>query len=271
MYVIELAVSNQSIEVSRVLQDDRVIPCNKLLTVNGTVGIIVCRFLFDETWDDYPARLGIFANENDVEPKESPILVNECIVPPEILKYKGTIRMALKGTNTDGKTQRTRTISVIEQLQTLQGGSNSIEPTPDQFTLFVDAVENEVKKVTDMSVSAETLEPTEEARVTKSIVEGVVHLLFGIPQGIQGIQGIQGETGNGILSAFLNQNYTLTLNFTDGSSYTTPSIRGEKGNKGDNGDDYVITEADYEAIADVVIERINRTPLYPRGGVGENV
>ena len=42
----------------------------------------------------------------------------------------------------------------------------------------------------------------------------------------------KGETGNGIASAVLNADYTLTLHFTDGSKYTTPSIRGEQGNAG---------------------------------------
>lgn len=39
-----------------------------------------------------------------------------------------------------------------------------------------------------------------------------------------------GNTGNGIESAVLNNDYTLTLNFTDGTSYTTTSIRGTTGN-----------------------------------------
>lgn len=39
-----------------------------------------------------------------------------------------------------------------------------------------------------------------------------------------------GNTGNGIESAILNNDYTLTLNFTDGTSYTTTSIRGAVGN-----------------------------------------
>ena len=39
-----------------------------------------------------------------------------------------------------------------------------------------------------------------------------------------------GIVGNGIESAVLNNDYTLTLNFTDGTSFTSPSIRGETGN-----------------------------------------
>ena len=39
-------------------------------------------------------------------------------------------------------------------------------------------------------------------------------------------------TGNGIESAVMNADYTLTLNFTDGTSYTTPSLRGLPGADG---------------------------------------
>lgn len=39
-----------------------------------------------------------------------------------------------------------------------------------------------------------------------------------------------GIVGNGIASAVLNDDYTLTLNFTDGTSFTSPSIRGQRGN-----------------------------------------
>lgn len=47
--------------------------------------------------------------------------------------------------------------------------------------------------------------------------------------------GGSGSGGNGILSAVLNDDYSLTLRFTDGTSYTTPNIRGEKGEKGADG------------------------------------
>lgn len=53
--------------------------------------------------------------------------------------------------------------------------------------------------------------------------------------GPQGDKGATGATGNGIKSAVLNDNYTLTLTFADGTSYTSPSIRGAQGAKGDTG------------------------------------
>ena len=56
------------------------------------------------------------------------------------------------------------------------------------------------------------------------------------PAGIQGKQGEKGETGNGIANTVLNDDYTLTITFTDGTSYTTPTpIRGEIGLTGPEG------------------------------------
>ena len=55
-------------------------------------------------------------------------------------------------------------------------------------------------------------------------------------QGPEGKQGKQGETGNGIANTVLNDDYTLTIQFTDGTSYTTPSIRGVTGAQGKQGE-----------------------------------
>lgn len=54
---------------------------------------------------------------------------------------------------------------------------------------------------------------------------------------MDGAKGDKGDTGNGIASAVLNADYTLTLTFTDGTSYTTPPIRGATGATGADGDD----------------------------------
>ena len=54
--------------------------------------------------------------------------------------------------------------------------------------------------------------------------------------GAQGEQGKTGETGNGIASTVLNDDFTLTVHFTDGTSYTTPSIRGATGPQGKQGE-----------------------------------
>ena len=76
-----------------------------------------------------------------------------------------------------------------------------------------------------------------------------------IYDGAKGDKGDKGDTGVSVSGAKLNDNYTLTINFDDGSSYTTPNsirgpqgvqgiqgprgiqgLRGEQGLKGDKGD-----------------------------------
>ena len=54
--------------------------------------------------------------------------------------------------------------------------------------------------------------------------------------GAQGEKGEPGKTGNGIASTVLNNDFTLTVHFTDGTSYTTPSIRGATGPQGKQGE-----------------------------------
>lgn len=65
-----------------------------------------------------------------------------------------------------------------------------------------------------------------------------------------GVPTVKGNTGNGISSAILNDDYTLTLTFTDGTTYKTPSIRGEKGEKGEPATDmdiHICSASEYDA------------------------
>lgn len=52
---------------------------------------------------------------------------------------------------------------------------------------------------------------------------------FRLIPGPKGDPGERGPRGYGISSAVLNPDYTLTLNFENGDTYTTPPIRGEDG------------------------------------------
>lgn len=84
-------------------------------------------------------------------------------------------------------------------------------------------------------------------------VKGVDY--FDGEKGETGDTGATGATGNGIASAVLNADYTLTLSFTDGTSYTTPSIRGEKGEQGDVGEvDTAMSESSALPVQNKVIK-----------------
>ena len=54
-------------------------------------------------------------------------------------------------------------------------------------------------------------------------------------KGDKGDTGDTGATGNGIASITQNNDYTLTITMTNGTTYTTGVIRGAKGDKGDTG------------------------------------
>ena len=56
----------------------------------------------------------------------------------------------------------------------------------------------------------------------------------------------------GIDTIVFNSDYTLTFNMTNGEVFTTGSIRGEQGAKGEQGDDYVLTAQDKQDIANLV-------------------
>ena len=64
--------------------------------------------------------------------------------------------MAIVGTNTDGQVQRTNTIMVVCQTRTLQGGVNSIDPTPDQYAQFIADVEEMIGQAGVLSVNGMT-------------------------------------------------------------------------------------------------------------------
>ena len=72
----------------------------------------------------------------------------------------------------------------------------------------------------------------------------------------------QGEPGVGIKGVVLNNDYTLTIIFTDDSTYTTPrSIRGEQGCTPQKGVDYM-TESDKDEIVNSTLEKMNSTGIY---------
>ena len=80
--------------------------------------------------------------------------------------------------------------------------------------------------------STYTLPAGSSATVTNSGTSSDAILNFGIPRGNEGPRGETGAIGNGIASITLNPNYTLTIRYTNGTSYTTTSIRGETGADG---------------------------------------
>lgn len=90
--------------------------------------------------------------------------------------------------------------------------------------------------IVNMIVEAVTLETGEPATVTKSLVDNVYKLIFGLPRGETGATGPQGATGNGISGIALKSGnhapgtsdvYTITL--TDGTTFDFAVYNGANG------------------------------------------
>lgn len=90
--------------------------------------------------------------------------------------------------------------------------------------------------IVNMIVEAVTLETGKPATVSKSLVDNVYKLVFGLPRGETGAQGPQGATGNGISSIALKSGthapgtsdvYTITL--TDGTTFDFEVYNGANG------------------------------------------
>lgn len=82
------------------------------------------------------------------------------------------------------------------------------------------------------SVTADAIRGTNpDVVVTGDLINGLnfTFTLVKGDKGDTGNTGAQGVAGNGIASATFDSNDCLTLNFTNGTSYTTPPLRGENG------------------------------------------
>lgn len=192
--------------------NDQKISASEIVTVNGTVGVIECEFSFNDYWNEFPTRRAIFENDKMKAPYEADIINNKCMVPWEVLKREGCIYVAIVGTNTSGQIDRTNTVHAITQMKTLQGGDNSIEPTPDQYAQYVQHVGEKIEEYFDVHYDD-----------------------FEGPEGFSPIATVT-PTSDG-----------AKISITDKEGTTEATVL-----NGAKGDSYVITEADYQAIGDKV-------------------
>ena len=186
---------------------------------------------------ELPMAYEVHFSNNDQKGTAKTVIGNQngVLIPDEYLLTGEPVYawVFLHAGEDDGETEYKVTIPVNKRPK-----AEDTEPTPvqqDVITQTIAALNAGVEKAEEaqtvwenMTAQAETLAPESEA--TAIYADGV--LALGIPEGRQGDKG---DTGNGILSTVLNPDYTLTINFTDETSYTTASIRGAQGNDGDDG------------------------------------
>lgn len=201
------------------------------LITQGMVGL-TCKFTFDNYWNQFDSIVAIVKGSNR---KNNYFVADDTIEIDQqfLLEPGGMLLVGLCGALSDGTiitpTIWTRCGRIEDSTWDCRdlSGVHHVPTVWDDLNTRMNNVEGVARRLDEMTVSANTLEPGDDAEVEKTVgQEGEVHFTFGIPK------GGQGDTGNGIESVTLNDDYTLTINFTNGESFTTGSIRGEQGDTG---------------------------------------
>lgn len=222
------------------------------------VKAVECRFAFNDEWDNL-GKTAVFSC--GCVTKDIMIIDNKAILPHELLVtdnigeivYVGvygidgegnviipTVKcragILREGTDPMDDPDADPTPTLFEQIMAdnAKTRTESGENAEKAETAAEDAIEAKGKAesakeaIENMDAEVNTLAEGSSATVEKVVdpETGAVTLVFGIPIG---------ATGKGITSVTLNQDYTLTFNYSDGTYDTTGSVRGQRGEKGDTG------------------------------------
>ena len=156
------------------------------------------RVLFDIQGDgwDVDMKYAIFESKATGEQKEVLLDIedNGCYIPHEIVDEGGVILVNLCGFNAEDVDSNTGTINyriTTFQLKLVKSivvpyHGNDV-PTPDIFEQYIARVQALVKKVSDMTVHANTVASNVPASVEKTEEDDHYHLEFGIPKGASGV------------------------------------------------------------------------------------
>ena len=173
-------------------------------------------FDFCSLWDTFTKTAVFYIKKDEVYN----VLLdddNSCIVPSEVIQSPGKFFFGVFGVNSSGITRT----SEVAKYQVSQGAivtdPEPSEATPNIYEQILARL-NEVKSPYEHAVDGGYRGTEEE--FYKLLATG----------------GAPGADGNGIAATILNDDYTLTLTYTDGTSYTTPSIRGAQGVQGPPGE-----------------------------------
>lgn len=141
------------------------------------------------------------------------------------------------------ETAKTEAESAKKAAETALQGANSSAQTASRAKEAAETAKAEAQKsqqaIENMGVSVESLPPETPPEVAKSIVQGVVNLLFKIPQGRTGQKGDIGPPGvsidriektHGDGSPGTKDTYTIYLD--DGTSYPFQVLNGPQGPQG---------------------------------------
>ena len=162
-----------------------------------------------------------------------------CEVPAECLaEAGGVLRIGIYASNAGG-TVVIPTVwasSRVIEAGTVPSDHDPAGPTPDWTAQVQAAAAEALRKAQDVQERADAGEfdgdPGISPSVTVTAIPGGHCVTITDAEGARDFYVLNGPGGRGIASAVLNADYTLTLTYTDGTAYTTPSLRGSPGEDG---------------------------------------
>ena len=148
----------------------------------------------------------------------------EIPIPDELLEVKKNVEVYifLHSGEDDGETVYTARIPVLGRPK-----PTDTPPTPEEQSALTTAI-------AALQSATENVQTEISTALAEAKESGEFDGEDGAP-GPTGPAGPAGAAGNGISSTVLNSDYTLTINYTDGTSTTTESIRGAQGEQGPAG------------------------------------
>ena len=132
------------------------------------------------------------------------------------------------------------------------------------------AVKSVNGKIGDVTLTAKDVNAVDTEELTDAVNEALAEAkesgAFDGADGKDGAKGADGENGKDGISATHKWNGT-TLTITSASGTSSADLKGDKGDTGANGSDYVLTDTDKEDIAQIAIDVFDASILLELGVV----
>lgn len=139
--------------------------------VSKTENVYQCVFEFNDDWNNYSLKYGVFKNCKD----KIRVLLNEdkCLIPSEILANDGHIVIGVYGVNDDERYPTVYTAPIILKLGA-RDGSEPAPPTPSEWEQIITELSNIENSIGVLNESVDVLEEDvqelDESKVSK--IEG---------------------------------------------------------------------------------------------------
>ena len=221
--------------------------------------ITTCYFIFDSFTSAFQVKYAVFTILSTGESYQVDIVNNQCDIPSEVLKQEyETVKLGVYGINVDDSGEE----EVLEKrfspsyttfiVPTGSYEENAETPeiiTPSQYEIYSQAlqeglneVESALQEVENVDIDASKVDNTATITITNR---------NGVEKSVDIYDGTDGRDGvDGVGLEYDWDDTKLGIKREDEQEYEYVELKGK------DGDDYVITQADYENIATIVRSEI---------------